>query len=215
MRLSKVVHFLVAIVLVIPIAVVAWILSRPLPGIDSPLMAVDQRERSGPTFEDVRFTRAEWKREILDRFDENDLKDQADPAAQVYRLVFLPTFHEPVCIRVDNRSGQYSVIVTKLSGQGGFTFDELGKRWPSEAKFISHNDWLGLERLIEASRFWELETIDVFDEPVNDGAYWVLEGENGLYHRVERIRPSEHLKTAMLRLIDLGGVRNDYAGYFD
>jgi hypothetical protein len=215
MKLSKVLHFLAAIVVALPIAVFAWLLSRPLPDIDPPLMAVDQREHSGPTFKDVRFTQTDWKREILDRFDENDLKDQSDPAAQVYRLVFLPTFDQPVCIRLDSRSGQYAVTVTKLSGQGGFTFDELGRRRPSETKSISRDDWLGLERLIETSRFWELETIDVFDEPVNDGAYWVLEGKNGLYHRVERIRPSEHLKTAMLRLIDLGGVRHDYAGYFE
>ena len=219
MKLSKVIHVLAAIVMVIPIAVVAWMLSRPLPKIDPPVMAVDHRAFPGPKLENNDYLEylapIEWKREVLDRFGENDLRTQPDASTQVYRFVFLPTFDPPVCVRVDNRSGQYSVAATKLSGLGGFGFDELGSRKPTRARFISREDWLDLQRRVEESRFWELPRIDILDEPVNDGAYWVLEGENGLYHRVQRITPSAKLQAAMVKMLDLGGVRKDYAGYID
>jgi hypothetical protein len=215
MKLSKVLHFLAAIVVVIPIAVVTWLLSRPIPMIDPPLMAVDHRVFPGPQFEEmVYLAPAEWKREILSRFEENDLRNNPESSTEVYRLVFLPTFDPPVSVRVENRSGQYSVSVTKLSGQGGFGFDELGRRKPTTARFISNQDWLDLERLIEECRFWEVPTFDVHDVPVTDGAYWILEGENGLYHRVQRITPSPKLEAAMVKVLDLGGVKNDYPGYF-
>lgn len=218
MNLSKVIQFLAAIVLVTPMAVFTWLLSRPLPKIDPPMMPVDHRVFPGPQLENNDYLEylspIEWKREILDRFGENDLRTQPDASTQVYRLVFLPTFDPPVCIRVESRAGQYSVEVTKLSGLGGFGFDELGSRKPTVSRYISRQDWLDLERLIDASRFWELPRVDILDEPVPDGAWWVLEGENGLYHRVQRITPHVKLKAAMVKMLDLGGVKDDYRGYF-
>ena len=214
MKLLKPAGAIIAIFVLGSIAVIGWQLSQRLPEIDPPQMAIDHRHISGPQLEDQYLAPPEWKREILSRFDENDLRANSDSSVKVYRLVFLPSFRAPVCIRIENRAGQFAAVATKLKGTAGFTFDELGTREPEKARFISEADWLAFERLIETSRFWELETVDLMDEPVNDGAFWVLEGENGLYHRVQRIQPPRDLRMAMLRMIELAGVRNDYESYF-
>jgi len=177
-------------------------------------MAVDHRIFSGPQLQEDYYGPPEWKREILSRFDDVDLRRYPQSNVEVYRLVFLPSFRKPISIRIENRSGSYAAIATRLNGTAGFGYDELGRQESERARFISKDDWLAFNQLIEDSRFWEMETLDIWDEPVNDGAHWVLEGENGMYHRVSRITPSRKLRVAMLRMIELADARGDYEGYF-
>ena len=111
-----------------------------------------------------------------------------DQVAEVYRFLWLRTFHHPVALRLQNSGGLKTLVVRQLSGAGGY---EPGGLVVDDVIEIEDQEWDTFERLLDNSNFWQLpetsEAVSGFD-----GASWVLEAvRDGQYHVVDRWSPDE------------------------
>ncbi|MEO5857809.1 MAG: hypothetical protein ABIR33_02555 [Pyrinomonadaceae bacterium] len=202
------------LVAIIPAALGFWYLNKELPTVDPPRLPIDDRTSLDP---DLNFLQSStyWDEEILRRFNEQPLSAiDSGSVNRVYRLILMPTFDRPVCVRVESKQGRKTVAIKVLDGLGGYGAEEYGKFMSAKERALTEQEWTEIERLIESSSFWYIPRIDIRAVPVTDGATWVLEGATDSYHLVERITPSPQLEELMVYLLELSGVKNDYQGYY-
>lgn len=107
------------------------------------------------------------------------------PAASekfVFRLLWLRSFHHPVCVRVEKNGDSPAILVGKeLSGKGGYGPGELVVDRKIEMSAKSYEQ---LRDLLKSSKFAE-QPIDQDKTDVNDGAMWLFEmNDKGQYHIV-------------------------------
>lgn len=192
---------------------VAWYLTRPLPNISPPRVRIDDRTQSYPSTEELSY-QDEQKGELLTRFREAFLEaGHLDERQEIYRLILLPTFDPPAMVRVENVNGKRRLIVKKLSGLGGYGIDKLGTLASASEVELNGDQWAEIQRRIDYSSFWYIPALDATDELVHDGAYWYLEGSTGVYHSVGRIQPKNELMQVHVYLLELAGLKSQYAGY--
>ncbi len=120
----------------------------------------------------------------------------------VFRFIWLRTFHNPIIVRIELREDS-SVFLTwkKTSGRGGYA---PGRLVLSIRKELSLKEWNQFLKLIEQSKFWELESVELTYGL--DGAQWILEGKiNNKYHLVDQWSPRDNstFKQACLYLLKL------------
>lgn len=117
--------------------------------------------------------------------------------AELYRMTFIPTFFNPVKIRVERRGEEYVLVAKRLSGQGGF---EVGRLKDEKRRRLTPEEWNGLLALINKFGFWNVPFPEKKQEPNEkgelticlDGSEWTLEGvKNGKFHAVNRYCPNE------------------------
>jgi hypothetical protein len=115
---------------------------------------------------------------------------QQDPNAEVYRFLWLRSFHNPIAVR----------LVVRASGSGWIHSRRTRLKRDYEPGGITHysNSWLRKARTqsfvsaFEHANLWNLPTLR---EPIAnvvqvDGAQWVIESvRNGKYHVVDRWSP--------------------------
>jgi len=118
-----------------------------------------------------------------------------DPDAEIYRLTFIPTFFNPIKIRVEKRKADYILIAKRLSGQGGY---EVGTLKTEKRRLLKAAEWQQLIDLLTQAGFWDMPYTDKEREPNEkgelviclDGSEWVLEGvKHGRFHAVNRYCP--------------------------
>jgi hypothetical protein len=116
-----------------------------------------------------------------------------DLSTTVYRLLWLPTFGHPVCVRIVRSGAITALHATRLSGRGGY---EPGKIAVKKQLELNEAQWDGFVRKLAQANFWTLPTrinILTFDgRPVIglDGDRLILEGVlGGKYHIVDRHSP--------------------------
>jgi hypothetical protein len=126
---------------------------------------------------------AQWYGLSLERMKEPRLPDFAkDANAEVYRMMILPTWGNPIVVRVQRHGGIYSLSARRLDGAGGYDPGKL-----AEAKDIelSGHDSKALDALIRNLNFFQLPTDN--DAGGTDGDEWILEGvAKGKYHLIQR-----------------------------
>jgi len=137
-----------------------------------------------------------------------------DPEAEIYRITFIPTFHNPIKIRVEKRKNNYLLIAKRLSGQGGF---DAGKLKNEQRRRLRPQEWSRLLELLKKAGFWELSYLEKEPEPNErgevticlDGSEWVIEGvRNGQYHAVNRYCPEvKNFQAIGLYLAKLSGLK--------
>lgn len=132
---------------------------------------------------------AQWYAKSLRRMKEPPLPDLTkDVNAELYRLMILPTWGNPIVVRIHKRGELYSLSARRLDGQGGY---DPGKLVEAKDFELNSDDSKALEQLIGNLNFFELPTDDeVFG---HDGDQWVLEGvAHGKYHVATRWCPSSY-----------------------
>ena len=109
------------------------------------------------------------------------------PDKEIYRFLWLRTFHNPVSIRIEKQNDKYTLTWKLCDGAGGY---EPGQMTINETKTIDKETWDKFYSYLEAADFWNLNTIEV-DILGTDGSQWILEGVNNeRYHVVDRWTPS-------------------------
>src|SRR5262245_27609165 len=109
---------------------------------------------------------------ILDRFEEMPFEELPVCVDESYRMIWIPSFHAPLSIRIW-RSREKQFIVTKqLDGKGGYGMGHLGLQ---EMHSLSDDEWNESMRLLRQAGYLDLPSVDDSPQP-NDGALWVIEG---------------------------------------
>lgn len=162
--------------------------------------------------EDKRF----WNQQILKRFDERPLEELfPESKMESYRFVLLPTFDQPVAVRVDKSNDGYFLIVKQLSGEGGFGIKKFGRLAANKKRKLTAEEWQNFQNLFEKSGFWDMSPLEN-EDPVNDGATWIMEANsNGIYTEVHRITPDKDFQKSCIYLLKLAGLEKQYNGYWE
>ena len=121
------------------------------------------------------------------------LKEDSEGAAkEVYRFLWLRTFHHAIVIRLDVAKDGTGNLVTKVStGEAGFGMRNR-KIIGETSRPVSRDEVQSLLTLINEKGFWTTPSYTKTDQTGTDGSEWVLEGRNGgKYHVVARWTPCD------------------------
>ena len=134
--------------------------------------------------EGVTALEAKWYGEALARMKEPRLPDSAkDVTAEVYRMMILPTWGNPIVVRVQRHGKTFSLSARRLDGQAGY---DPGKLVEAKNIDLSADESNELEVLVKNLNFFQLST-DEKGISGRDGEEWVLEGvSQGKYHVAQR-----------------------------
>lgn len=112
-----------------------------------------------------------------------------DPNAEVYRFLWLRTFHHPIAIRlVVRKNGSGWINARMTSGKAGYAPGGIRR---SSVSWLPRAKTQSLLAAFESAGFWNLPTDPPADDRVVlDGAQWILEGvRGGEYHVIDRCSP--------------------------
>ena len=117
-------------------------------------------------------------------------------SAEIYRFIFLPSFHNPIIVSLVNQNDTIKIYWNVI--------DRRGKLSVSDSKNLSKKDWIDFEKLINDKKFWDMKTLN--DIWGYDGATWLLESKKlGKYHVVKRWG-GDSIRSICERLIKLTDV---------
>jgi len=151
----------------------------------------------------------------------NSTRRQNETRPEIYRFVWLRSFHHPISVRVEKGQGEkVRLVVKELDGKGGYA---TGVLTLDKTKTISDAEWSGSTKGVDECGFWKLPTVEqhwyvedgmTVGWAVTDGAQWILEGTKGNeYHVVDRQSPDDdnHRKAgkyraACLQFLQLSGL---------
>jgi hypothetical protein len=137
-------------------------------------------------------------------------KQPGNAETEVFRFLWLRSFHHPVAVRVQKEADGTIRLVTKmLDGKGGYA---PGKLQVNTTKKLTDKEWSSLTKQIDDCKFWSMPTKEkqsfvneqglTVGWTMSDGAQWILEGTQGdKYHVVDRQSPddSSHRKLGKYR----------------
>src|SRR5262252_10361713 len=115
-----------------------------------------------------------------------------DRDAEIYRLTVIPTFFNPIKIRVEKQKTNYLLIAKRLSGQGGY---DAGRLKTEKRRKLTSAEFRHLTELLRAVSFWESPYLLPNKGPNEkgeltvclDGSEWVMEGsKGGQFHAINR-----------------------------
>jgi hypothetical protein len=150
-------------------------------------------ERVDPKLDEVNRRMDERKRNWIS----SELRNMDEPSLwevsqkqklEIYRFVWLRSFHQPAAVRLTiDAGGSGDLVVKVLSGEGGYAPGSIVMNQQSHVSpFEAHSF---IEKLSNAN-FWALSTIRMEAAGGRDGAPWIMEGtKNGTYHIVDRWSP--------------------------
>ncbi len=122
----------------------------------------------------------------LQAMDEPYLPTAANGKDEIYRFLWLRTFHHPVVVTIERTGANYTLSSKESDGAGGY---EPGKIIETHMRPLSSGEWCLLRDALATSDFWNMSVVD---EKLGglDGSEWILEGiRNGRYHAVKRWSP--------------------------
>ena len=148
---------------------------------------------------------AGWYSKHLKAMNEKSLLDVVDDA-EIYRFLWLRTFHHPVFVKVVRYQGQIKLFTKELDGAGGY---KPGKIIRNNEFAIKQEDFCEFLDLLEKANYWNLPVKN--DDLGEDGAQWILEGiKNGRYYAVDRWTPEKgEYREACIYLLKLSGIDTD------
>jgi hypothetical protein len=120
-----------------------------------------------------------WYGKALERMNEPRLPGfTKDVNADIYRIMILPTWGNPIVVRVQRHGELYSLSSRRLDGQGGY---DPGKLAESKDIELSADESKSLAVLIQNLNFFQLPAEDRVRG--FDGDQWIVEGvSQGKYH---------------------------------
>ncbi|MFI5456796.1 MAG: hypothetical protein ACHRXM_15220, partial [Isosphaerales bacterium] len=138
---------------------------------------------------------------------------QRDRDATVYRLLWLPSFHHPVSVRIARTAEGAKLHVRVLDGKGGY---EPGRVAIDRNITLADEERKNLDRYLERASFWTMSTRPADDGGVEDGDQLIVEGiRGGTYHVVDRQMPDPAYEKLCRHMLDLTGldVQKAWDGY--
>jgi len=186
-------------------ATVAWYINRDLPQISAPSSYANHGEYGDYEWNLTTKQLEIWDRDLATLFKEPALHSLGNGMESSYRLVLLPSFDNPVVVRIW-RSGNQSFLVSKRTNGKGI-LDEINSR------SLSDDEWNGFINLLNTADFFGTPA-RISEDPMPDGATWTLEGSlNGSYRNVQRIAPTKEFEESCTYLLRLAGFWTEYDGY--
>jgi hypothetical protein len=147
-------------------------------------------------------------------FKESPVLPVTNKEAEIYRMSFLPTFYNPVKIRIEKHKNKYFIVAKRLSGQGGY---DPGKLKSQKQRILKRAEWKRLITLLDSANFWKMPYLKKEAEPNSngetticlDGSEWVLEGvKTGKFHAVFRYCSDEKEYNAIgYYLVKISGLK--------
>ena len=113
-----------------------------------------------------------------------------DPNAEVYRFLWLRSFHHPIAVRLILQGDGSGWLTSRItSGQGGY---DPGKLIGTTSSLLNKAKTQSLLTAIESANIWDLSTYPDTNEVVGlDGAQWIIEGVgNSRCHIIDRWSPN-------------------------
>jgi hypothetical protein len=143
----------------------------------------------GDTADQHRF-RADWYSKHLAAMGEPSLLElsRQDATAEVYRFLWLRSFHHPIAVRLLLRKDGTAMLISKeTDGKGGY---QPGKLTRNTTASLSKEQTELLLDQVQGAALWKLPTRQ--SEGIGlDGAQWILEmAKGGRYHVIDRWSPS-------------------------
>jgi len=163
-------------------------------------------------YPDLSDFRSRWYAKHLRAMSEPSLLDAAkNKSADSYRFLWLPTFRQPIAIRLAIRSdGTAQLTGIEMTGKGGY---DPGLVATIEIVEISQDQIHQFRGLLQTTEYWSMLTVDskLHEESIRDGDEWVLEGvRDGRYHVVARVSPRNGTyREACLYLLSLSKIEVD------
>jgi hypothetical protein len=129
---------------------------------------------------------ADWYSKHLTALQEPSLYAmRTERGTEVYRFLWLRTFHHPVAVRVVCKEDGDTIVCKTCAGAGGY---EPGRLILNRSAPFSPQQKTQLKTLLESSGFWELPSKDT--SLGLDGSQWIVEAvKDGRYHIVDRWSP--------------------------
>ena len=190
-----------------------------------PSILNDTFERANPNFKDFK---QKWYSSSLYSFKEPILYIKTE-SQTIYRLLWLRSFHKPVCFTMKELDGNYFLNAKTLDRQPSFYQeieswgkDEYGK-WILDTTqkadrfaliefatviVLSNGQWDEIDNYISKLNFWKSPIPDPADEGATDGSNWILEGRrNTRYHFIDRRNARGNLMDFGKYLIKVSNVK--------
>jgi hypothetical protein len=137
----------------------------------------------------------QWYGESLRRMHEPSLLRLANETNAVsYRFLILPTWGNPIAVRIEREIDGYHLHARRLSGMGGY---EAGTLAEQKDLLLTKRQAKRFEKLLSTTKFSKLATND--ETRGFDGEQWILEGvTKGRYHLVVRWSATDDVKERRL-----------------
>ncbi|HEY0428131.1 MAG TPA: hypothetical protein VGC76_10150 [Pyrinomonadaceae bacterium] len=149
----------------------------------------------------------DWYGNHLKAMGEKSLLNVSDKNAEIYRFLWLRSFHHPIFVRIERNRTEIKLFTKELDGAGGY---EPGKVFRSNEVKLKQEEFCDFLKLLEKADYWRLPTKND-DYSGEDGAQWILEGvKENRYHVVDRWTPEKgDYRAACIYLLKLSGVDTD------
>ena len=143
-----------------------------------------------------------WSSEYLKSFGEKSFLDISEEKTEVYRFLWLRSFHHPIFVRIEKRDNLIQLFSKELDGRANAY--NPGKVLRKEHKILTEQQWCNFSSLLEKSEYWKMPADYTMGR---DGANWILEGvKDGRYHVVNRWSPeNDEYREACIYLLKLSG----------
>jgi hypothetical protein len=152
--------------------------------------------------------RNKWYSWHLATASEPVLFSSADRGLEIYRFLWLRTFHNPIVLRITKTADATYLTVKRLDGKGGYS---PGKIDVDTQKPISASQWNKFRALLSDSSFWDMPSKEPKKQFARaDGALWILEGvHRRRYHFVHRhiIEDEPNFQKICLYLLSLSEIQ--------
>lgn len=154
----------------------------------------------------------EWYGKHLYAMDEAPLIKGYEPDSEVYRFLWLRTFHHPITVRVEKTPFGAMLVMKETDGAGGYG---VGKITDTRQIELTKEEWCIFSHLIEEANFWN-QPLELDGQGGNDGAQWILEGvRENRYNVVDRWSPVDGesaIRDACIYLLQLSRIDIDKLG---
>lgn len=144
--------------------------------------------------------KAAWYSRVLTCLNEPSLLELGkERNREVYRFLWIRSFHRAVAVRFEVRTDQTGMLTTKVAnGEGGF-LQTITHLIEDVSRPLSREQTRAFLSELERTGFWSLHG-GPLDQVGADGAQWIIEGvRKGKYHVVDRWSP----KTGPIRELGL------------
>src|ERR1035441_3991568 len=130
---------------------------------------------------------------------------RADPRAEVYRFLWLRTFHPPISVRLEIQvSGNGTVTVTTMPGESGFPSTLKGTPIVT-SRLVGIDEVAKFRELLRKTQFLIIPSTVRGDQQGTDGSDWTIEAvKGGRYHIASRWSPAVSRGPGKQAIAELG-----------
>jgi hypothetical protein len=188
-----------------------------------PPVLSDTFKSKNPNYQDFK---QRWYSSALYAFKLPILYNKTAPQT-TYRLLWLRSFHHPVCFSMKEYKDRYYLNARELNKQPAFhnvingRVNAAGERISDTVQkadrlafivfdttlVLAKSQWTDIEKYLSGIDFWNSPMNDPNGAPDTDGSAWVIEGrQNNKYHFIERYNAAGTLMDFGKYLIKTSGI---------